>query len=68
LSHAPANPIENSKRAQADLALAFCTVLWGATFVVVKNALDHASVFLFLVVRFSLAAILMAAFRPRSST
>ncbi len=34
------------------------------TFVVVKNALDHASVFIFLAVRFSLAALLMAAFRP----
>src|SRR6202451_1262887 len=52
-------------RTQADLSLAFCTLLWGATFVVVKNALDHASVFLFLAVRFSLAAVLMAAFRPR---
>jgi drug/metabolite transporter (DMT)-like permease len=57
---------EHSKRVRADLALAFCTVLWGATFVVVKNALDHASVFLFLAVRFSLAALLMAAFRPRA--
>jgi drug/metabolite transporter (DMT)-like permease len=57
---------EHSKRVKADLALAFCTLLWGATFVVVKNALDHASVFLFLAVRFSLAALLMAAFRPRA--
>jgi drug/metabolite transporter (DMT)-like permease len=32
----------------------------------VKNALDHSSVFVFLAVRFSLAAILMAAFRPRA--
>ena len=31
----------------------FCSLLWGATFVVVKNALDHASVFIFLAVRFS---------------
>ena len=53
-------------RARADLALAFCTLLWGATFVVVKNSLDHASVFLFLAVRFTLAAALMIAFRPRS--
>ena len=57
---------EHSNRVKADLALAFCTLLWGATFVVVKNALDHASVFLFLAVRFSLAALLMAAFRPRA--
>ncbi len=53
-------------RLRADLTLAFCTLLWGATFVVVKNALDHASVFLFLAARFSLAAALMAAVRPRA--
>ena len=52
-------------RAKADLALALCTVLWGATFVVVKNSLDYSSVFLFLAVRFSLAALLMIAFQPR---
>jgi drug/metabolite transporter (DMT)-like permease len=52
-------------RAKADLALALCTFLWGATFVVVKNSLDYSSVFLFLSVRFSLAALLMIAFQPR---
>jgi drug/metabolite transporter (DMT)-like permease len=57
---------ENSKRLRADLALALCSLLWGATFVVVKNALDHASVFVFLAVRFSVAALLMAAFRPHA--
>jgi len=54
-------------RVRADLALAFCSLLWGATFVVVKNSLDHASVFIFLAVRFTLAAALMALlamFRP----
>jgi drug/metabolite transporter (DMT)-like permease len=50
-------------RLRADLTLAACSFLWGSTFVVVKNALDHSSVFLFLAVRFTLAAILMAAFR-----
>ena len=55
--------VEKPSRAKADLALAFCSLLWGATFVVVKNALDHASVFVFLAVRFSLAAVLMLAFR-----
>jgi drug/metabolite transporter (DMT)-like permease len=49
---------------RADMALAFCSLLWGVTFVVVRNALDHVSVFLFLAVRFSLAALLMAMFRP----
>ena len=58
--------VSNLRRTRADLALAFCTLLWGSTFVVVKNALDHSSVFVFLAVRFSLAAMLMAAFRPRA--
>src|ERR1700682_1730511 len=44
----------------------FCSLLWGVTFVVVKNALEHASVFAFLAVRFSIAAALMAMFRPQS--
>ena len=64
MTHATSNATESPNRLKADLALAFCTLLWGATFVVVKNALDHASVLLFLAVRFSLAALLMAAFRP----
>ena len=53
-------------RAKADLALALCSLLWGATFVVVKNALGHASVFFFLAVRFSVAAALMLAFYSRT--
>lgn len=53
------------KRVKADLALAFCSLIWGVTFVVVKNALDHASVLVFLAVRFTLAAGLMAMFRPK---
>jgi drug/metabolite transporter (DMT)-like permease len=52
-------------RFRAELALAFCTLLWGSTFVVVKNSLDHASVFVFLALRFTLAGICMAAFRPQ---
>jgi drug/metabolite transporter (DMT)-like permease len=54
-----------TKRSRADLALAFCSLLWGATFVVVKNSLAYSSVFVFLSTRFTLAAFLMAAFRPR---
>ena len=48
------------------MALAFCTLLWGSTFVVVKNSLDQASVFVFLGARFTLAGLCMAAFRMRS--
>jgi len=51
---------------KTDLALAFCSLLWGATFVVVKNALDHAFVIIFLAVRFSLAALLMLAWNNRA--
>jgi drug/metabolite transporter (DMT)-like permease len=53
-----------SKRFRAELALALCTLLWGSTFVVVKNSLDHSSVFVFLALRFTLAGISMAVFRP----
>lgn len=53
-----------SKRQRADLSLAFCSLLWGATFVVVKDSLGYSSVFVFLAARFTLAAVLMAAFRP----
>ncbi|MEQ1474773.1 MAG: DMT family transporter, partial [Candidatus Acidiferrum sp.] len=52
------------RRVRADMALAFCSLLWGATFVVVRGALNDISVFLFLAVRFSLATFLMALFRP----
>lgn len=51
-------------RLRAELALAFCTLLWGSTFVVVKNSLSYASVFVFLALRFTLAGTFMAVFRP----
>jgi drug/metabolite transporter (DMT)-like permease len=53
------------RKVKADLSLMFCSLIWGATFVVVKNGLDHASPFVFLAVRFTIAAALMAVFRPR---
>ena len=49
-----------SERLRADLALAFCTLIWGATFVVVKDALADVSVVVYLAVRFGLAAVVMA--------
>jgi drug/metabolite transporter (DMT)-like permease len=63
LSASPSQSHPN--RIRAELALAFCTLLWGSTFVVVKNSLDHSSVFVFLALRFTLAGICMLAFRPR---
>jgi drug/metabolite transporter (DMT)-like permease len=50
-----------NRRLQADFALVVCSLLWGATFVVVQRALADCSVFVFLAARFSLAALLMAA-------
>jgi drug/metabolite transporter (DMT)-like permease len=50
---------------RAELALACCTLLWGSTFVVVKNSLDDSSVFVFLALRFTLAGVCMAVFRPQ---
>ncbi|HVB57683.1 MAG TPA: DMT family transporter [Candidatus Acidoferrales bacterium] len=48
-----------SKRARADLALIFCTVIWGATFILVKDALADISVMVYIAVRFGLAAAVM---------
>ncbi len=55
-----------NQRLKADAALALCTLVWGATFVVVKGALEHASVFAFMAVRFTLAALLMAVIYRRA--
>jgi drug/metabolite transporter (DMT)-like permease len=44
------------KRLRAELALAGVTLIWGTTFVVVKSALAEVSVFVFLTLRFWVAA------------
>ena len=48
------------QRLRADLSLALCSLFWGATFVVVKGALTHASTFAFMAARFTVASLLMA--------
>ncbi len=48
-----------SSRWQADAALAFVAVIWGSTFVVVKQALADVSTLYFLFLRFSLASFCM---------
>ncbi|BDC49172.1 membrane protein [Bryobacterales bacterium F-183] len=50
---------------KADLALVFISFVWGATFVVIKRALDDISPILFLAVRFLLAAALLALYFRR---
>jgi drug/metabolite transporter (DMT)-like permease len=59
---------------QADLALLGVTLIWGATFVMVKNAVAHFPVFAFLTLRFSFALLSLAPFlwvrrlkRPRDT-
>jgi hypothetical protein len=43
-----------TKRFRADLSLALCSLLWGATFVVVKNSLGYSYVLFFVDARFIL--------------
>ncbi len=45
---------------RAEFALVCITGVWGLTFVIVKDALEHVSTLLFLTLRFSLAAIILA--------
>jgi drug/metabolite transporter (DMT)-like permease len=54
-----------SRKLQADLMLVTCAVGWGATFVIVKGVLADASVFVFLALRFVLAAVVLAALLSR---
>jgi drug/metabolite transporter (DMT)-like permease len=49
-----------SRRATAEWALVFNTVVWGATFILVKSALQGISPLLFLALRFSLATAALA--------
>ncbi|MBI2687404.1 MAG: DMT family transporter [Acidobacteria bacterium] len=50
---------------RADLTLAFIALIWGATFVLIKRALNDVTPIFYLAIRFSLAAVLLAAFFHR---
>jgi drug/metabolite transporter (DMT)-like permease len=55
-------------RWKADLALVSVTFIWGATFILVKEALNSVSTMLFLTLRFSIATVaLWFAFRRRGA-
>lgn len=47
---------------RADLTLALIALIWGTTFVLIKNALADVTPVLYLAIRFSLAAALLALF------
>ncbi|HXA79111.1 MAG TPA: DMT family transporter [Candidatus Acidoferrales bacterium] len=49
-----------NQRLRADFALVVCALIWGATFVVIKDALRDMSVIAYVAVRFGIAAVLMA--------
>lgn len=49
-------------RGRAELTLVFISFIWGATFVVVKDALHDVSTLLFLALRFSFALVLLLVF------
>jgi drug/metabolite transporter (DMT)-like permease len=49
-----------NQRLRADFALVICALIWGATFVVIKDALADMSVIAYIAVRFGIAAVLMA--------
>ena len=54
-------------RRKAEIALVGNTIIWGASFVIVKGALAGVSPILFVALRFSVAALaLLAVFRQRS--
>ena len=55
----------SSSRTAALFALVAVTAIWGSTFLVVKNAIALVPVMDFLAVRFTLAAVVMFALRPR---
>ena len=48
-----------NRRSAAEAALAANTIVWGATFVLIKTALRNVSPGLFVVLRFSLAAVVL---------
>ena len=50
----------SSARWQADLALAVVAIIWGSTFVVVKQALADISTIYFLFLRFTMASVCLA--------
>ncbi|HEU5024956.1 MAG TPA: DMT family transporter [Spirillospora sp.] len=55
-----------SPAAAATVALVGVTAVWGSTFVVVKDAIERMPVMDFLAWRFAIAALVMAAVRPRA--
>jgi drug/metabolite transporter (DMT)-like permease len=54
-----------TKTTWAVLSLVFVTIVWGAAFVLMKDAIDDQPVFDFLATRFTLATLVMIVIRPQ---
>jgi drug/metabolite transporter (DMT)-like permease len=52
------------EKIQADLALILITFVWGSTFTIVKQTLEHISPILFVALRFWIASFIIFAFMP----
>jgi drug/metabolite transporter (DMT)-like permease len=61
-TYAPAAPRKRSVNVTADLALLLVALIWGSTFVMVKDAVAAYPVFGFLAIRFTIAALVVAPF------
>lgn len=48
-----------STRSKAELALVGVTIIWGTSFVIVKNAIEHTSALAFVAARFTLASLVL---------
>jgi drug/metabolite transporter (DMT)-like permease len=54
-----------TKTTWAVLSLVFVAIVWGAGFVLMKDAINEQPVFDFLATRFTLATLVMIAIRPQ---
>jgi drug/metabolite transporter (DMT)-like permease len=60
MRRATAIPVRTPPQWRADVSLALVAMVWGSTFVLVKEALDDVSPVLFLALRFSVATLALA--------
>ncbi|MDP3058480.1 MAG: EamA family transporter, partial [bacterium] len=51
---------ERLSQVKADLSLLFVTLIWGTTFILVKNAIMEIPPMFFLAIRFTIAALVLA--------
>lgn len=65
-SLATGDSILDKLQLRAELLLILCSLIWGATFLIVKNGIQDASPLLFIAIRFGLASLVFAPLGLRS--